>query len=890
MSRLVMLKLLIAVLSAPAAAQEPVPPADEPAEEAPAAAPAGEDGLPEAPAEPDGVEEGEEPEGEEPEGGGGAEEGSPDPILAPPPPRPEPAPAKLDDWVDQKVNSIRVEGNRRVEEAAVLAAVQLRPGERVNPQKIRRDIKGVYRTGFFRDVRVDVAPADSEGGVVVSFMVQENPAIREVKLSGTKKIEEDDIREVIDISAFAVYNEADVADNQRRIRDLYLEKGYFLAEIDVETREVADDQVELTFAITENRKVIVQSVDITGNEHLADRKINRFMQTRPGGILPWLTSSGTFIRENLDNDVHVVRSVFLEEGFVDVTVDDPKVYLSPDKRYIYVTIHVDEGTRYKLGAIKSEGDWVEEEGLTPDAVRRLVEGETVKQVQTREGPKTGLARVFDFSERAQPLETGEWFKLTQVQDTMQRISDLYGDQGYAFATVVPLTDTDAEAQVVDVTFDITRGEKVRIGKIKILGNDPTWDKVVRREIPINEQEIYSGSKIKEARMRLERLGFFEEVRISTPRGDAPDVLDMNIEVVEQPTGSFSVGAGFSNLENFILTGSVSKNNFLGLGYVMSAAINWSSRRQQWNLSFFDPYFLDSRWTLKLDGFSIAQQFVEDQFQRGGSFAVGRYLDQRDDWRLTLQYTLEDVGLTSISPYQEALMGGQLYRTGLTSTLGLNLNVDKRNNRINATKGVFASASSELSGGWRAPDGDQVNLLGGAFNLWENRLNLRVYQPVIRNKDILIFRFNSTIGRIDSTDGTVVPFIHRYRAGGINSVRGFNWYSLGPSIRNLSNEDPTHADERLIVGGTEIWVNNFELEAPIVKAAGISTVVFFDAGNAFGDPWGVGHINVADLRTSVGFGVRWFSPIGPLRFEWGFPLAPEEDERRSVFDFSIGSFF
>ena len=310
-----------------------------------------------------------------------------------------------------------------------------------------------------------------------------------------------------------------------------------------------------------------------------------------------------------------------------------------------------------------------------------------------------------------------------------------------------------------------------------------------------------------------------------------------------------------------------------------------------NLSFFDPYFLDSRWTAKIDAFSISQQYIEDQYQRGGGLAIGRYLDPKDDWRLTLNYTLEDVGLTSITPYQDRLYGGQLYRNGLTSTMGLNLNVDKRNNRINATKGIYASASTELSGGWRIGDSDDVvQPLGGAFNLWENRVNLRFFQPVLRDKDILIFRFNSTVGSIRSTDGTMVPFIHRYRAGGINSVRGYNWYSLGPSIRNLESEDPTHADDRLIVGGTETWINNIELEMPIIKAAGISTVVFFDAGNAFNGPEDDIHLHLAGLRTAVGFGVRWFSPIGPLRFEWGFPLAPYEDERKSVFDFSIGSFF
>jgi len=793
------------------------------------------------------------------------------------------------------VKDLRVEGNNRIESAAVLAAVQLQEGESLAAWKIRRDIKSVYRTGFFEDVQVDVAEADVSGGVIVTFLVEENPAVREVHVTGNKKVDEDDLREVIDITPYSVLNDSDIALNQQRLRDLYLEKGYFLAEVEPVMTEVGEDLVELTFDIVENRKVIVQSIDITGNEGVPDRKIKRFLQTREGGIAPWITSSGTFSWEALDADIMIIKSVYLEEGYVDAAVGEPKVYLSPDKRYIYISVHVDEGKRYKLGHLRADGEWVPDEGLTEDHVMRLVRGETVKEVQderVRALPR--VRRLFDYSAEstvATPLETGDFFKLSDVQMTMQRISDLYADQGYAFVNVYPDTRTDPDSEVVDVTFLISKGDKVRIGRVNVTGNDPTWDKVVRREIPINEGEIYNGSQIRESRQRLERLGFFEEVRITTPRGSAADVLDMNVDVVEQPTGSFSVGMGFSNLENFVLTGSVSKQNFLGLGYIMNAAINWSSLRQQWNLSFFDPYLLDTKWTLKVDGFSISQQYVEDQYQRGGGVAIGHYLDSRDDWRLTVNYTLEDVGLTRITPYQAHLFGGQLYRNGLTSTVGLNVNVDKRDNRIKATKGLYASASTELSGGFRLGETDQVvNALGGQFNLWENRLNVRWFQPIIPGKDILVFRFNSTVGHIQSTDGSIVPYIHRYRAGGINSVRGYNWYSLGPSIRNLQSDDPTHADDRLIVGGTETWINNFELESPIIKAAGISAVVFLDAGNAFNGPYDQDHINVAGLRYSYGFGIRWFSPIGPLRFEWGFPIAPEEDERKSVFDFSIGSFF
>jgi outer membrane protein insertion porin family len=355
--------------------------------------------------------------------------------------------------------------------------------------------------------------------------------------------------------------------------------------------------------------------------------------------------------------------------------------------------------------------------------------------------------------------------------------------------------------------------------------------------------------------------------------------------------------GYSNLESFVFNANVSKNNFLGLGWGMSLAVNYSRLRQQFNLSFVDPYFLDTRWSFQINAYSIDRRFGQfqvsnglNEFQRGGSLGVGRYLDKRDDVQLRLEYTIEDVGLTNIDPFRKRLLGGDLYRNGITSSLGLSLNIDKRNNRIFATQGVFISLSSSLAGGFRISDDKVLNLLGGEFNFIENRFNIRYFQPLIKNTDALVLRVNSTIGQIISTDGRVIPFIHRYRAGGINSVRGFNWFSLGPSIRAVSSDDPDRADDRIIVGGTQTWVNNIEIEAPVIRQAGVSAVVFFDAGNTFGDPWNKGSLNPLGLRTAVGAGVRWRSPIGPLRFEYGIPLKPFPDERKSVFDFSIGSFF
>ena len=806
-----------------------------------------------------------------------------EPVLAP---VPELTTAQLE---NSMVVSLDVNGNRRVESAAVLATAGIRVGSQLDLLQVRRDIKSIFETGLFQDIRVDVSPVS--GGVEVTFLVLENPAIRRVTYSGQSNISEDDITEVVDISSYTVFTDSTVARNERYIHDLYVEKGYFLASVETVIHEVSDSLVDVEFVIDENRKVTIESVEITGNDHIADEDILKYMQTRPAGAIPWLSGAGTYLSENLDNDTYLIRSVFLEEGFVDVVVDEPQVFLSPDKRSIAITIHVDEGLQYSLGEVDASSTWLPEEGLTLENVMRLVDGDSVSTVRAAmDGESAGLGGLFDFSDGGPVLAAGDVFKLTDVQMIMQKISELYSTRGYAFTSVVPMTNTRPDEGLVDITFDIAPGERFTVGRINITGNDPTWDKVIRREVPLNEGEVFDGSLIQESRERLQRLGFFEDIRISTPRVAGDNVLDVNIEVVEQPTGSFSVGAGFSSVENFVFTGNVSKNNFLGLGYVMSAAINWSGLRQQGNLSFADPHFLDSSWTLKVDAYSISQQYIEDQYTRGGGLAVGRYLDEREDWRLSLNYSLEDVGLTSITSYQERLFGGALYDSGLTSTMGLSLQVDKRNNRIMPTHGIYGSLSASLSGGLPLGDGEFAPFLGGEFNLFETKANIRLYQPIIPGSDALIFRLNSTIGAIASTDGRVVPYVHRYRAGGINSVRGFSWYSLGPSIRSLGSEDPARADDRLVVGGSQTWINNFEIEAPILKSAGITGVVFFDAGNAFGDPLGEGNLSLTGLRLSYGAGIRWFSPIGPLRFELGYPINPQEGEEPSVFDFSIGSFF
>jgi len=413
--------------------------------------------------------------------------------------------------------------------------------------------------------------------------------------------------------------------------------------------------------------------------------------------------------------------------------------------------------------------------------------------------------------------------------------------------------------------------------------------------------LYSTSKINEAKMQLERTGYFESVAVSTPKSTEEQTLDMKVDVTSQPTGSFSIGAGFSSIENFMFTANVQKNNFLGLGYVMAAAAQISGFRQSANFNIFDPYFLDSRWTLRMGAYLQNSQFVETEIKKGLSFGVGRYLDPRDDHKLELTYGISITDLPALAVFKSRLYGGQLYNDGTVSTGGLVYSLDKRNNRIQATKGYLAELGGSLTGGWRTGEDKLVSVLGGDFNYYQLQANLRTFYPLVKSES-LVFKYNVSLGHMASTDGRIIPWVQRYKVGGMTTIRGYDWFSLGPSIRAsgyrqgtshftwTGSDDPTAADDRLVIGGVRSFVNNFEIEASIVRQAGISTVVFFDAGNAYGDVWGNGAIDPTDLRAAYGFGIRWFSPMGPLRFEWGFPIDPRSDERAVVFDFSMGSMF
>jgi outer membrane protein insertion porin family len=483
------------------------------------------------------------------------------------------------------------------------------------------------------------------------------------------------------------------------------------------------------------------------------------------------------------------------------------------------------------------------------------------------------------------MKPTEWFRRSAFSTDVQKLTSDYRDVGYAYANVTPRSIVHPETQTVDLVYDIQKGRQAKFRRIFIKGNSRTRDEVIRRQLKIFEGEMYSETLLNQSRLQVLRMGFFEAVNISTTKAAGEDAVDVNVEVKEKSTGTFQVGAGFSTLETFIATAQISQNNLMGRGQSLSLQAQISARRTLLDLRFFEPNFAGSQWSFAFNA-SITQRFFQE-FQRdsqGGDFNWGYQIN--DDWRVSAGYSLENVQLRNTA----AALPETLVRDGLNSVVSASASYDTRDNRLFTSSGWFHTLAAEFAD----------NAIGSQIGFTRVRETSRYFYPIVKSATPgggVILKFNARSGYIVSNDeGFDVPISERFFVGGINSVRGFIQRSLGPKLKVTGF--PGEPTSEVVIGGTGEFTFNAELEFPIFDQAGIRGVLFGDAGNAFGGIRSVGaspaevdkDFGFLPLRTSVGFGFRWFSPIGPLRFEWGIPLDPKQNEQPIVFEFTIGNFF
>lgn len=783
----------------------------------------------------------------------------------------------------KEIRRISIIGARRVDPDDVRVTMKLRRGSICTDPAVTRDAKALWNMAYFDDLQFESDPLGA--GIKLTVRLVERPAIRKVIYRGNDELDQEDIDETITLEPGTILSVPDVESQADAMRQLYSEEGFFLAEVDYELKRIPGDtnQVDIVFKIDEGAEVEVRRISFVGNKQLPAPELLKIMQTNETGMFSFLSDRNKFSRAAFDEDLTRVQAWYYDKGYLQMRPGRPTVALTADRAFVDITIPVEEGPRYRI----REFDVMETDGA----------GNEVETI----APKGELREMVE-------LDAGDWFSRSKIAEGIEEISRAYRDSGYALVEMVPGTDLDETNHLVDVTINILRGPLVYIERLHVRGNTKTRDAVIRREFRLSEGDLYNQSRLEDGRALVNQLGYFERVDVSEEEGTARDQMVINVEVAEKPTGTFQVGAGFSSLESFIITAQIQQQNLFGRGQSLGLNLQVSGIRQQIDLNFVEPWFLGSEWSLGFGIFKRIRDFRDfRQDSTGANLTTGHPLFN-PRFRIFLRYEFENVKISQPRGGLLGVGGGQLantfsnifiadaFRDGITSSLRLTLNWDSRDNRLSTTGGIFANYAVQFADQYLGSDNTFIRQTAFA------RFYKKAFGPVI-------FKVNAEMGLL--TSRKKVPVFERFYLGGIYTIRGYRLQSVGPQAGVASAGDPNLpiAFEGRPIGGDFQAFYNIEFEFPLIEAVGIRAVIFTDGGNAwnlfdFRDQFGNCQAPVAPeadrssrpcgisgfLRYSVGFGVRWFSPLGPLRFEWGIPIRRRPQDAPIRFEFTIGQSF
>lgn len=895
-----------------------------------------------------------------------------------------------------RIFEIHVEGATKVEPDAVLVHVQSRVDKAPDARIIASDIKRIFAMGLFADVTAKTIEGPV-GSAILTFSLTEKPAIGQVRFEGNTDVNDDDISEVIDLKAFQVLDVPRVRKNVEKIQKLYVDKGFYLAEVDYELvltdgknagKEVQSDPffldterffadeaeaissdappvgedenfgrfVDVVFKIDEHAKVKVNNINITGNHHIAEDDIKAVLRTREDHPLGLLTEWGVYKEELAEIDLLAIEALYQDKGFINVQVGQPQVALSQDKTRMSITIPVEEGDQFTLSGFDLGGELVVED---PEEFARI-QAEDPEKVVFLKSRLLAETRV----------KSGEIFARSKVAQDILTITDRYRDKGHAYVQIIPETAVDPEAKTLGLTLRVQAGPRVRVERINITGNTKTQDRVIRRELRIYEGEYYSATDLRRSEQRVTALGFFETVEVTSKQGSRPDLMVVVVNIKEKATGQFQLGAGFSGAEQFIFQGQISQNNFLGRGHTVSGSVQWSRLRQMLDFRFIDPYafyIAQEPMTFALSVFN--NQTFFNNFNRNSlgaditlGYPVGRpfnfiteplfelapkallpYVPDLDNFQFYLTFNGERVEIAEQS-FNVKVFGLDSDIPRYTSSLRASLLFDQRNNRLFPSQGYYLQLAAEFAtpflGSGLMPGAETLaaDATSSFNNVFNN--NLDFLKPGGRATDFqrysmtarayynfdqflpvsgVVAKINMELGYLATQDQSLV-FEH-YFLGGFNTIRGYFPRTISP-VKRVGGLYVDEGLQEFAIGGNKQFYTNIELEFPVFEQVGIRGVVFFDAGNVYahdenffylGDSPSAYLANttcagqacfdpVKDLPLglyySAGIGVRWFSPIGPLRFEWGVPLTPRPQgtfglpagDQPVQFEFNIGNSF
>jgi len=735
-----------------------------------------------------------------------------------------------------KIRDIRLEGIQRIEAGTVFGYLPVKVGDEMTEAKAAEAIRALFATGLFRDVRVEV-----EGDVVV-VNVTERPAIAQIDFVGMKEFEPDQVRKALretGISEGRTFDRASVDKAEQEIKRQYLTRGKYAATVATTVTPLERNRVALNFTIDEGDAAKIRSINIVGNRAYSERELlKQFTLTTPT-LLSWWTKSDQYSREKLRGDLESLRSFYLDRGFLDFNIESTQVSITPDRRDIYITVNIREGDRYTVTDITLGGQL-----LLPEAeLKKLI---TVKP--------------------------GETFSRAKLTETTKAITDRLGNEGYAFANANAVPNVDKEKRTVAFSILVDPGRRVYVRRINVVGNTKTRDVVIRRELRQLEGAFYDNQKLQESKKRLDRLGYFDEVEISTePVAGTTDQVDVTYRVKEKPTGNLLLGLGFSSGDGIILQGSISQANLFGSGQQLNLGLNTSKVNRNIGLSWTEPY-----WTLS--GISLGFDIYNRRFD-AGQLDLGNYITEtygvgvrtgfpitdndRINFGLTPERTKIELFADSPQRYKDfvAQNGSDPWALILTSSWGR----DTRDNATWPTSGQTQRLFLE------------IGLPGADLKYWKASYQHQWYFPVTRD---ITLRLNGELGYADGYSDGTVPFYKNFYTGGVYSVRGFQTSTLGP--RDISGP----------LGGTRKVVGNVELLFPI-PGLGLERSVrvgpFFDVGQVWANVPGQ-ELSDVKLRYSVGALFNWNSPFGPITLTFGVPLNEQPLDQIQKFQFALGGSF
>ena len=733
------------------------------------------------------------------------------------------------------IKDIRVEGAQRTEAGTVFSYLPVKVGENMDDDKAAAAIKALYATGFYSDVRLEV-----ENDVLIVFLV-ERPAISQIDINGSKEFTKDNLKDGLKtagISEAKIFDRSVLDRAEKEIKRQYTSRGFYSAKVTTTVTPIERNRISLTFTIEEGEVSKIVDINIIGATAFSESTLKKEFELTTGGWFSWFTKDDQYSKQKLSGDLEKLKSYYLNRGYLEFNIESTQVSITPDKEKIYITVNISEGPVYKIADIKFQGELK----ITEDEMRSLL-----------------------------LFKSGETFSRQKIVDSVKRISDRLGNDGYSFANINPVPDADRVNKTASFTMFVDPGRRVHIRRINVQGNSRTRDEVVRRELRQLESAWYSNEKIARSKERLERTSFFEDINIETPSvPGSNDQVDLNVTVKERNTGSLQFGVGYSSAEKLTVSASVSQSNIFGSGNQLSFRVNNGQISKAYEISYLNPY-----WTV--DG--IARGF--DLYRRDlntATLTTGRYnststgagvrfgvpVTEYDGINFGLGFERTELGLDSGSP--------QRY-IDYVNTFG------SKSDTIRGSLGFSRDTRDSIyfpRNGYLIEAGGEVGLPGGDVKFYRLQTKAQYLRPLWGP---IVLNLNAEFGYAGGYGGKPLPFFKNFYAGGVDSIRGFEQSSLGPKDTNGE-----------YIGGNRRIVGNIELLFPMPGVKGDKSVrlsTFVDFGNVFG---GSDKIRLKDLRSSVGFAVSWFSPVGPLKFSLAKPIRQKPDDKVERFQFLLGRVF